>query len=212
MAAMQDNPLLILLLFGMSAYVAHLWVDDYRRQRRTMLACAKALPGAWPAARWLVLAGIIGALLLVALETAGEYALGVSAEQSDITALFLLAMIAAGFVEELIFRGYLFVGSRGPRLLWLSIAGFSLLFALAHTHYYTVVAEGDPWYAFSLRLDRKAAWTLAILVANSLWFYALRFAPWNPRRSLIPCIAAHLASNLAVFAVKAAQGHVTAWW
>jgi len=48
--------------------------------------------------------------------------------------------------------------------------------------------------------------------AGSLWFYAVRFASWNPQRSLLPCFAAHAAKNLGVIAVKAAQGFVVGWW
>ena len=54
----------------------------------------------------------------------------------------------------------------------------------------------------------KAWFTTALLFTNSLWFYALRFGPWNPTRSLFPCMLAHAASNLGVFAVKLAQGYV----
>ena len=34
----------------------------------------------------------------------------------------------------------------------------------------------------------------------------------NPTRSLLPCVAAHLAKNLGVVAVKYAQGFVGDWW
>ena len=43
---------------------------------------------------------------------------------------------------------------------------------------------------------------------GSLWFYAMRFQPANPGRSLIPCIVAHLVKNLGVVVIKAAQGFV----
>jgi len=50
----------------------------------------------------------------------------------------------------------------------------------------------------------------------SFWLYAMRFPlrypKLNPSRSLIPCIAAHLAKNLGVFVIKLAQGHVSGWW
>jgi hypothetical protein len=50
---------------------------------------------------------------------------------------------------------------------------------------------------------------LLLLFLNSIWFYTLRFCKWNPRHSLLPCFAAHIASNVMVFVVKLAQGHVT---
>ena len=53
---------------------------------------------------------------------------------------------------------------------------------------------------------------VAIGAPFTLWFYAVRFWPLNPTRSLLPCVAAHAAKNLGVLAVKAAQGHVSGWW
>lgn len=208
---MQDNPAVIIALFAAVCYLAYLWWQDYRSWK-TGKPNPRAFPGATSASKALVMTGIVGALLLVALETAGEYALGVSDQQSQISALFLLAMLAAGFVEELIFRGYLYYDRKGPALLWASILLFSLLFALVHTQYYTEVPEGAAWYQFEFRLDSQSSWTLCILFLNSVWFYALRFGFGNTHQSLIPCIAAHVASNIGVFAVKLAQGHVTSLW
>ena len=204
---MSDNPLLTLVFFGITAYLFKLWLDDYHAQRKAGVR-ANSLPGALPTTKFLILLGIIGALFLVLLETAGEYALGVSAEQTDIAAIALLALVAAGFGEELIFRGFLFIDGRGPRILWMSIVGFSVLFALLHVNYYLTWEDDAPWYAFSLDLNAKAAWTLSILFLNSLWFYFLRFGPLNGSRSLLPCIIAHTSSNVAVFGIKLMQGHV----
>lgn len=208
---MQDNPLLIVLLFAGAMYLAHMWFQDFRAWQSGR-PVPKALPGATSAARWLVVLGVVGALVLVAVETAGEYALGVSADQKDITALFLLAMIAAGFLEEVIFRGYLYYDGKGPLLLWASIVGFSLVFALLHYQYYLEWQDDASWYQFELVLSPHSAWTLGILFVNSIWFYSLRFAFRNRHRSLIPCVAAHVASNLGVFLVKLAQGHVVGWY
>ncbi len=204
---MSDSPLLILAFFGITAYLFKLWLDDYHAQRKGG-ARANSLPGAVPTTKFLILLGIVGAILLVLVETAGEYALGVSAEQTDIAAIALLALVAAGFGEELVFRGFLVVDGRGRRALWLSIIGFSLLFALLHVNYYLTWEEDAAWHAFSLNLSGKATWTLSILFLNSIWFYFLRFGPLNGSRSLLPCIIAHVASNVAVFGIKLMQGHV----
>ena len=204
---MFDNPLVILIFFGIAAYVFKLWLDDYHAQRKAGPR-ANALPGAVPTTRFLIVLGIVGAVLLVAVETVGEYALGVSAEQTDIVAIMLLAMVAAGFVEELVFRGFLFIDKRGAKVLWASIVGFSVLFALLHFNYYMEWEDGAPWHEFTVNLDAKALWTLFILFLNSMWFYYLRFGMLNGSRSLLPCIVAHVASNVAVFVVKLAQGHV----
>jgi membrane protease YdiL (CAAX protease family) len=208
---MNDSPLVIIALFAGAVYLAKLWFDDLKRERAGD-PNPSALPGTTTASALACIVAAAGALLLVGIETGGEIALGVSAEQSDITAIFLLAMVAAGFIEEIVFRGYLVVTSRGKAILIASIIGFSALFALLHVQYYTAVPEDGSWTDFSFDLNAKSSWTLLILFINSLWFYAVRFFPLNPRHSLLPCIIAHIASNLGVFFVKLAQGHVTAWF
>jgi hypothetical protein len=126
-------------------------------------------------------------------------------------------MIGAAFGEELIFRGFLVVPTRGRAALFGSIVGFSLLFALGHPFLWDwkSLAAGQPKqlvWDFSL----KAWWSTAMVFLFSFWLYALRFPlrypKLNPRASLIPCIAAHLAKNLGVFVIKLAQGHVSGWW
>ncbi len=156
--------------------------------------------------------GIAGAVLLVLLETAGEIHLGVSGEQTTIPAIALLSMLAAGVIEEIIFRGYLIVDKKGTNMLIVSAMGFSLIFALLHYQYYTEIPEDGSWRELSLVIDSKSLWSLFLLYLNSLWFYTLRFFRLNPQQSLLPCFAAHIASNFAVFLVKLAQGHVVGWW
>lgn len=208
---MTDSPLIVLLLFAGALYLAHLWLSDLRAARAGR-PNPNALPGASPASLIAISVAILGAFALVGLETGGEIALGVSDQQSDITAFFLLAMIGAGIIEEVVFRGYLVITSRTRAILWASVVGFSLLFALAHYQYYTEVPEDGGFTDLSLQLDPKAAWSLLLLFLNSLWFYFVRFFPLNPSHSLLPCFAAHIASNLGVFFVKAAQGHVTSFF
>jgi membrane protease YdiL (CAAX protease family) len=112
------------------------------------------------------------------------------------------ASLAAGIVEEVIFRGYLVVSNRGRTWLVGSCLGFSLLFALIHGHLWST----EDGFAFTC--TTKAVFTTSILFVNSLWFYALRFGRWNPNRSIFPCMIAHATSNLGVFVVKLAQGYV----
>jgi membrane protease YdiL (CAAX protease family) len=205
---MSESPILIIAVFAGALYLFKLWRDD-------MLAAAagkpnpKALPGAVAAGPIALAIGAAGALVLVLVETAGEMALGVSAEQTDITGLFLLAMIGAGVLEEVIFRGYLVVQGKGRRMLVGSIIGFSLLFALLHYQYYIEIPDEGGWLDFQVSFNAKAAWSLLLLFVNSLWFYYMRFSKWNPGHSLLPCFAAHVSSNLGVFIVKLMQGHVT---
>lgn len=205
---MSDSPLIILILFAGAAYLFKIWLDDQKAWRAGS-PNEQALPGATPAPAIALWIGAIGAIFLVLIETGGEIALGVSDQQTDITAIFLLAMVGAGVLEEVIFRGYLVVTNRGHRALLASIVGFSLLFALLHYQYYTEIPEDGSWTDFTFVIDAKSSWSLLLLFLNSLWFYSVRFFKWNPHQSLLPCFVAHITSNLAVFIVKALQGHVT---
>lgn len=208
---MTDSLILTLVLFCGAVYLAKLWYDDYRAAD-----CGnpnpRALPGATAASLKLVWIGAIGAVLLVAIETLGENSLDVSSQQSDIRAIALLTMLGAGILEEVIFRGYLVVQTRGRTWLIASIIGFSLLFSLLHYQYYIDLIQQDDGWVLQVEIGAKEGWSLLILFANSLWFYSLRFLRWNPTRSLLPCFVAHISSNLAVFLVKLVQGHVTGLW
>jgi membrane protease YdiL (CAAX protease family) len=141
------------------------------------------------------------------METGGEYALGLTARQSHMTVLFGVYSLAAAFLEELIFRGYLVVENRGRAALLTGIVGASLAFALLHPFLW-------EWQEGHLALhgDGKAWFSTAMIFAGSLWFYAVRFLPANPTRSLLPCIAAHAAKNLGVWMIKYGQGFATGWW
>ena len=114
----------------------------------------------------------------------------------------VFATLAAGVVEEVIFRGFLVVDRRGKAALIGSCLGCSLIFALIHAHLWST-EDGFEW-----TFTTKAWFSTSILFANSLWWYAVRFGPWNPTRSIFPCMIAHASSNLGVFAVKLAQGYV----
>lgn len=200
---MNESPFMILLYVGMAAYVGNIYWGDYKAQRDGT-PNASAMPGATTASLGLFVIGVIGALLLLAVETGGEIALGIAGEQSEMVWYFVFASLAAGVVEEVIFRGYLVIDTKGRAALIASCVGFSLIFAIIHGHFWSN-EEGEP---FSWTFTTKAFFTTGILLANSLWFYALRFAPWNKNRSLFPCMLAHAASNLGVFAVKWVQGFV----
>lgn len=199
---MSENPIVIIVFAAIAAYVLKLWIDDFRALQRGE-PNPRALPGAAPAPVWLIALAAAVSLGLVGLETIGEAALGISEEQSTITALYLLAMISAGIVEELIFRGYLVITRGGRGALIASIIGFSVIFALIHGHLLGDREDG------LLKLDTAGLWWTFILFLNSLWWYAVRFMPANTHRSLLPCFAGHVASNIGVFIVKFSQGYVT---
>ena len=198
---MNESPFMILLYVGMAAYVGYMYLGDYRQQQSDG-PNAQAMPGATSASLGLYVIGVIGALLILAAETGGEIALGISAEQSEMLWYFVFSILAAGIVEEVIFRGYLVVENKGRAALIGSCVGFSLIFAIIHPHLWS---NED---GFELTLTGKGFFSTSILFANSLWFYALRFGPWNKNRSLFPCMLAHAASNFGGFAVKLAQGFV----
>lgn len=202
---MTDQPLLLLLMTAVAVYIAKLWRDDYR----TALAGQphpQALPGATPASTRAIVYASVGAIGLLALETAGEIQLGIAGEQSQITALFALYTLAAPVLEELIFRGYLVVDKRGTTLRWVAIIGASVLFAAIHPFLW-------KWEKDFIWVGGLKGWfSTAMVFLASLWFYAVRFASWNPQRSLLPCFTAHATKNLGVIAIKAAQGFLVGWW
>jgi len=198
---MNENPIMILLYVGVAVYVGKMYWLDYKAAQSGE-PNGGAMPGAVAAPVGAFVIGTIGALLLLGVETGGEIALDVVDEQSEMVWFFVFAIVAAGVVEEVIFRGFLVIDKKGKALLIASCVGFSLIFAVIHGHLW------DREDGFEWTLTGKAFLSTGILFANSLWFYAVRFGPWNPNRSLFPCMLAHAASNLGVFFVKWAQGFV----
>jgi membrane protease YdiL (CAAX protease family) len=203
---MSENPLVVAAMIVVSAALFQLWWGDLRAATADH-PNPRAFPGALPCSRRALLIAVVGSLLLLAIETAGEAALGLTAQQKTVTALWSLYTFAAAFTEELAFRGFLVVTHRGRSALWASIVGFSLLFALFHPFLWEWT-DGRLVFTFTL----KGWFSTAMVFAGSLWFYALRFSAVNSTRSLLPSIVAHLTKNLGVFAVKAAAGFVTGWY
>jgi membrane protease YdiL (CAAX protease family) len=201
-----DNPWLLSGMILAGVMVAAWWRNDYRAARRGQ-PHPRAFPGANPAGRRMLLVAAGGALILLAAETAGEQALGLAAQQTRMTVLFGLYTLVAAFLEELVFRGYLVVENRGRGALVAGVVVASLGFALLHPFLWELTGG-----AFQVHGGAKAWFSTGAVFAGSLWFYAVRFMPWNRRRSLLPCIAAHLVKNLGVLAVKSAGGYVSGWW
>jgi membrane protease YdiL (CAAX protease family) len=193
---------MVLIYVAVAVAVGYMYRGDYLTAR-SGAKDPKALPGALPCDLGVWLVGAIGALLILSVETGGEMLLGLVTSQSEMVWYFVFVIVAAGIVEEVVFRGFLVVEHKGRAALVGSCVGFSLLFALGHGHFWST-QNGFEW-AFTV----KAAFSTTILFANSIWFYALRFGPWNPNRSIFPCMLAHALSNLGVFVVKWVQGYVT---
>lgn len=202
----QDNPWVLAGLIGAGALVARWWWQDFQAAKKGATD-ARAFPGATPAPAGMVFIAVAGALVLLALETAGEAMLGLTAAQSRMTALFAAYTLVAAFLEELIFRGYLVVANRGRAALVASIVGASLVFAALHPFLWKW-GEGT----LSFQNDSKAWFSTGSIFVGSLWFYAVRFLPANPKQSLLPCIAAHFTKNLGVIVIKGVQGYLGGWW
>lgn len=214
MSDMQSDPTMIIISVVVAIFMFKLWLDDYRANK-TDKPNPGGFPGAFPCPPKAIWVAVIGALILLGLETGGEIALGISAEQSDITWLFLLSMIGAAFIEELIFRGFLVIENKGKALLIGGCIFFSVVFTLLHPFFWDLDMPEDAsgweiWKgALTWDFSLKPWFTSAVLLVSSLWFYAMRlYTPLNPQKSLIPPMAAHLVKNVGVFVIKLAQGHV----
>lgn len=203
---MNNHPVLLVVLIAAGVFIGKLWLDDARAARAGR-PNPRALPGASFASGRAVGIAVAGVLLLLVVETVGEQMLGISAQQSHITALLAVYTLAAAVIEEVIFRGYIVIEGRGAAVRWAGILAASAAFALLHPFLWEWEESG-----FALTPTLKGAFSTAIVFAISLWLYAVRFARWNPTRSLLPCIAAHAAKNAGVIAIKAAQGYFEGWW
>jgi len=205
------NPVGVIIFSIVAIWLARMWILDARERPK----CG-GLPGA-TRCPWLAIGiAVAGTLVLLALETWGEIQLGISAEQKKITWLALPMFVAAAFTEEVIFRGYLVVERRGRVALVASAIAFSLIFALLHDHLWQFEMPADRSAGtissaidgFSLNLSVKGFFSTGFIFVGSLWFYFVRFFKWNPHASLAAPVIAHLVKNLAVFAIKFAQGYV----
>jgi uncharacterized protein len=207
-----NHPALLILLTAAGLYIGALWRGDLRAAQAGA-PNQNAFPGARPATGLAIAVAVAGAVLLVAVETTGEYALGIAAEQSRMTWLLAAySILAAPIIEEMVFRGWLVVDVKqrhrlAPLPTWAGALGASLLFAALHPFLWRWDDAG-----FALTLTTKGGLSTAMAFTTSLWLYAARLGSWNPTRSLLPCFAAHAARNVAVVAVKAAAGFIGPAW
>ena len=193
-------------MIAVSAYVAKLWFDDYRASRSEN-PNPRALPGATKAPAGALVLGAAVILLLLALETWGEMHLGLTEQQTKMTALFAVYTLCAAVVEEIVFRGFIVWDKGSQTMLWASVFGASLLFAALHPYLWEW-KEGKLLGIFT----PKGWFSTGSIFVGSLWFYVCRFAGFNPKRSLLPCFAAHGAKNLGVILIKATQGFLVGWF
>lgn len=206
----MNHPLLLILMSGVGVYCFWLWLTDLKTPAAQRPSPVKngGIPGAEPASSRAVFIAVAGALIILAGETWGEFALGLSAQQSRMTALFALySVMAAPVIEEIIFRGFLVVESRRREVVWAGAIGASLVFATLHPFLWRWDDTGFAW-----TLTAKGGFSTVVVFAASLWLYAARLGSWNPTRSLLPCFAAHAAKNLGVVAIKGALGFLGGWW
>lgn len=210
----MNQPWLLLAMTCAGAYLLRFWLAD-RKAGRGETASPRSLPGATPAPTGASFIALAGTLVLLIAETLMEKKLGLTSRQSQITWLFGgYSVIAAPVIEEIIFRGYLITGlptaadarSRPRAVAWAGAIGASVGFAALHPFLWRWDASG-----FVLTLDAKGWLSSAAAFATSLWLYAVRLAPWNPRHSLLPCFIGHSGKNLGVLVIKHAQGFVSGW-
>ena len=199
------DPLNVILSVVAAAFILKMWISDYMAWKKGT-PFERAIAGATGAPMRLVWLSVIVSVGIVIIESAGEYALGATTAQSTIPWYYLAAMLGAGIVEEMIFRGYLVIQTKGRKTLIASIIIFSIAFALIHGH---LLGWSKDTYSFEVKLAPGPIWWTLILFTNSLWWYAVRFMPSNKDHSLLPCFAGHMASNLAVFVIKLAEGYVS---
>lgn len=199
MKNMQDNPLYSILIFLVGAFFFRMWLGDARRG-----GGARSFPGASFAGLPILIFGSLGALLILAVETLLECRLGFAGEQSEVKFWAVFVWISAAATEEIIFRGSIVIQNRGRAALYAGIFAASVLFALCHPFLWDYTVEKG----LQINLTAKAFFSTAFIFANSVWFYFLRFNRHNKTQSLLPCMAAHAAYNIGVFAVKAFQGFV----
>lgn len=205
----MNDPWLLLLTAAGGLWAAWLWLSDLRAARAGQ-PNPRAFPGATSAPTRALVIAALGGVALTLAETWGEKRLGLAAEQSHLTVLFAAySVLVAPLVEELIFRGFIVIESRGAATKWVAAVGASLVFAVLHP----LLWEWTKAQPFHLTLTAKGWFSSGAVLVSSLWFYAMRFsARLNPHGSLLPCFVAHSAKNLAVVAVKLAQGFVSGWW
>ena len=199
---MEENFWLNLFYLTIAFFLLRTWSQD-RKDYLSNNPNPKALAGATDCSLGIIFVGALGAIVILALETFGEIALKIHEQQSHLAWHSLFPLLAAAVVEELVFRGYLFIKNQNQFILVGSCFFASLLFALLHDHLWQW-EEGTINFYFS----EKAFFSTGFLLVNSLWFYFLRFSKWNPQQSLLPCLMAHAISNIGVYCIKFYQGFV----
>jgi hypothetical protein len=121
----------------------------------------------------------------------GQHQFGLLSGGAEISVLAGLFLLAWSFLEELALRGYLVVEKRGAGMLIFSIIGYSLLVGL-------FVGE--------------TPFGKGVGFMTSMWYFALRFCRWNPERSLLPSIVAHVVISMGLIVTKALQGKISGLW
>jgi len=203
----MNDPFLAIFYALIAGVVLYFWNED---RRHALSGGQGGFPGAVGAPLGAILIATLGALALTGAETVGEVALGLDKEQTELAALSIFALLGAGVIEEVVFRGYLFPGGRGRVFLVGGILVLSALFAVLHPHLWSWQGglRLDFWNALEFHFTTKAWFTTAFLFLHSLWFYLARFCFGNRARSLLPCFVAHAASNGSVWVIKGFQGYL----
>ena len=197
----MDGPIVSILVFGMAGWFLKQWFSD-RKDAMAGNPHPKGLPGATECSNKAIAFGVAGGIGIALLVTAAEFAAGVAGDQSEIAASALLGMLGAAVIEEVIVRSWIVVTKKGKRMLIGSCIVVSLAFALGHPFLW------DTEDGLRFKAELQPMISACGIFSISLWLYAARFLPLNPKHSLLPCFAGHAAFNIVVFIVKLALGLV----
>ena len=193
----------VILCVLAAGVIVKLWTDDYFAWRRGK-PFERALPGATDApVRLIVLSAAVSAGIVL-VGALGDYAIGAVSFRSKVPAYYFFTLVSAAIIEELLFRGYCVIQSKGRRTFHVSVVFFSVVYAVLHGH---ILGHGKTG-ALQFVLAPGPMWWTFLALAQALLWYAVRFAPSNRNRSLLPSAAGHVAANVTVFLVYLAQGRV----
>jgi hypothetical protein len=112
---MNDSPFVIVIYLAVAGYVANMYYGDWKLAKAGK-PDPKGMPGARSAGLWTYALGVLGALLILGVETCGEIALGIASEQSEMIWYSFLRAWPQGSWKRLSFAATLLLRTKGAGL------------------------------------------------------------------------------------------------